>query len=268
LFHLPMPRLSVDIDLTYLPIEERDISLVSARAALERIVQSMMAISPQLRARTDPGMRDGLRAWVSDTGVQIKIELSPVFRGALAAPVDMEVHETVQETFGYAAMPVLQRPDLYGGKICAALDRQHPRDLFDVRMLLDGVGLSREIFEAFLVYLITSSRPIAEMLRPNLKDISEPFERHFLGMTKDPIAFETLLNARSALLSNIRNLMTESDKKFLLSVKRGEPEWSLLPFTNIEQLPAVRRKLENIRRMSKAAHVVAISQLEQVLSEL
>jgi predicted nucleotidyltransferase component of viral defense system len=47
LFHLPMPRLSVDIDLTYLPLEERGLSLMNARAALQRIVDDMTQSSPQ-----------------------------------------------------------------------------------------------------------------------------------------------------------------------------------------------------------------------------
>jgi hypothetical protein len=35
--------------------------------------------------------------------------------------------------------------DLYGGKLCAALDRQHPRDLFDVGLLLRNEGITPAI---------------------------------------------------------------------------------------------------------------------------
>lgn len=268
LFHLPMPRISVDIDLTYLPIEDRDTSLAFARAALERIVSSMVTSSPSLEARIEPGSGYGLRAWVSGKRARVKIELSPVFRGALAAPIEMEVHAQVQKAFGYAVMPVLQWPDLYAGKICAALDRQHPRDLFDVHMLLHGSGLTRAVFEAFLVYLISSSRPIAELLQPNWKDISDTFERQFRGMTREPISLDTLLDARQALLTQIAKWMTNADKRFLLSVKQGEPQWDLLPFANAHQLPSVLWKLQNIRRMPKDRYLVALSRLEQVLANL
>ncbi len=130
LFHLPMPRLSVDIDLTYLPLEERGTSLANARAALQRIVNDMMQSSPHLEAQLQAGNDSELRALVHGLEVQIKIELSPVFRGSIHAPTDMDIHDEVEREFGFVSISVLQKPDLYGGKICAAVDRQHPRNLF------------------------------------------------------------------------------------------------------------------------------------------
>lgn len=268
LFHLPMPRISVDIDLTYLPIEDRDTSLVEARAALERIVSSMITASPHLNARQEATSADVLRAWVFGDNARIKIEVSSVFRGALAPPVEMEVHAQVQAALGYATMQVIQKPDLYGGKICAALDRQHPRDLFDVHLLLRDSGLTRDVFEAFLVYLISSSRPIAELLQPRWKDISGVFERQFRGMTQEPVELDTLLEAGQALHARISELITEDDKRFLLSVKRGDPEWDLLRVANVSELPAVQWKLQNIRRMTKDRHRAALEKLEQVLTKL
>ena len=268
LFYLPMPRLSVDIDLTYLPIQARDTTLVEVRAALERIISSMMSASPNLNAQVEANAADVLRAWVSAGNARIKIELSPVFRGALAPPVEMEVHAQVQEALGYAAMQVLQKPDLYGGKICAALDRQHPRDLFDVHLLLRNAGLTRDVFEAFLVYLISSSRPIAELLQPKWKNISDVFERQFRGMTREPVSLDTLLEARRVLHAQIAKLITSDDKQFLLSVKQGDPEWGLLPISNASQLPAVQWKLQNIRRMPQDRHLAALTKLEQVLAHL
>ena len=196
LFHLPMPRLSVDIDLTYLPLEERGTSLTNARAALQRIVDDMTLSSPRLEAQLQTGNNSELRALVHGLEVQIKIELSPVFRGSVHAPTDMDINKEVEHEFGFASVSVLQKPDLYGGKICAAMDRQHPRDLFDIKMLLESGGMSREIFEGFLVYLISSGRPISELLKPNLKDISTEFHTRFDGMTKEPVHISELEGAR------------------------------------------------------------------------
>ena len=42
-------------------------------------------------------------------------------------------------------MPCVPIHQLYGGKICAALDRQHPRDLFDVKKLLEDNGVQTEL---------------------------------------------------------------------------------------------------------------------------
>ena len=123
LFHLPMPRLSVDIDLTYLPLEDRETSLANARAALQRIVDDMTQPSPRLEAQLQVGNNSELRALVYGLEVQIKIELSPVFRGSVHEPADMDIHKKVEREFGFASVSVLQKPDLYGGKICAAVDR-------------------------------------------------------------------------------------------------------------------------------------------------
>ena len=266
LFHLPMPRLSVDIDLTYLPLEERGTSLVNARAALQRIVEDMMQSSPRLKAQLQVGNNNELRALVHGLEVQIKIELSPVFRGSIHVPTDMDIHDEVEREFGFASISVLQKPDLYGGKICAAVDRQHPRDLFDIKMLLDSGGMSREIFEGFLVYLISSGRPISELLEPNFKDISEEFNNQFDGMTSAPVHISELEGARVDLVNSFSKFMTDQDKQFLLSVKRGRPEWDLFPISGIEQLPSVRWKLMNIERMADAKHKRSLAKLEEVLS--
>jgi len=178
----------------------------------------------------------------------------------------MDIHDAVEREFGFVSMSVLQKPDLYGGKICAAVDRQHPRDLFDIKMLLETGGMSRKIFEGFLVYLISSSRPISELLRPNFKDISREFNNQFDGMTREPVHISELESARVDLVSAFSKLMTDQDKQFLLSVKRGRPEWKLFSISGIEQLPSVRWKLMNIERMPDAKHKKSLEKLEEVLS--
>ncbi len=268
LFHLPMPRLSVDIDLTYLPLEERGASLANARAALQRIVDDMMQSSPHLEAQLQAGNDGELRALVRGLEVQIKIELSPVFRGSVHAPTDMDIHDEVEHEFGFVSIAVLQKPDLYGGKICAAVDRQHPRDLFDIKMLLESGGMSREIFEGFLVYLISNGRPISELLKPNFKNISEEFNNQFDGMTREPVHISELEGARNDLVNSFSKFMTDQDKQFLLSVKRGQPKWELFPISGIEQLPSVRWKLMNIERMPDAKHKKSLAKLEEVLSRM
>lgn len=265
LFHLPMPRLSVDIDLTYLPVEDRETSLTNASAALQRITQSMVDSSPGLDAQTLPLTDGHYRALVRAEGVQIKIEFSPVTRGAIHVPVAMAAHDEVQQEFGFAEMQVLQAPDLYGGKICAALDRQHPRDLFDVKILLDSGRFTRDVFEGFLVYLICSSRPMNELLAPRMKDIGEVFTHQFEGMTRRPVGIGELVEAREKLLTDISKHMTDKDKQFLLSLKLGRPEWSLLPLAGIEQLPAVQWKLQNIRQMGERKHKELLNRLQMAL---
>src|SRR5690606_4453673 len=118
--------------------------------------------------------------------------------------------------------------DLYGGKIVAALDRQHPRDLFDIRDLLANEGISDELRRAFIVYLLSHDRPMHEVLAPKLKDITQEYERGFVGMTETPVELDELLSARQALIDEIVGRMPEEHRDFLISFERGEPDWPLL----------------------------------------
>src|SRR5690606_38488775 len=100
--------------------------------------------------------------------------------------------------------------DLYGGKIVAALDRQHPRDLFDIKLLFEQDGITDQVLTAFVVYLLSSNRPIHEILNPNKLDISGVFKEHFEGMTSQPIQLTELLDAREQLTEAISERLTEN----------------------------------------------------------
>lgn len=160
LFVRDLPRLSVDIDLTYVPVQDRTISLAEIGKALERLALAIEGQSKHIRVdrRRAEGEMVKLFAWRGK--VRVKIEVSPVLRGCVREPVMRGVSPSVEAEFGYIEVPVLHLHDLYAGKLCAALDRQHPRDLFDVQVLLEHEGIDDELFEVFLVYLL-SGRPIA-----------------------------------------------------------------------------------------------------------
>lgn len=145
----------------------------------------------------------------------------------------------------------LTLPDLYAGKIMAALDRQHPRDLFDVRDLLAHEGIDDMLRKAFIVYLLSHNRPMAEVLAPKRLDISAEYKRGFEGMVEQPVSFDDLLKAREDLITEIVGKMPEEHKRFLISVKEGEPVWSLLDLPDAKDLPAVRWKLENLAKLSE-----------------
>ncbi len=174
LFVRDFPRLSVDIDLVYLPFEPRDSALVHIKEGLRRIsdqLNQQLALSAVLQD-VKP---DEMRIIVESSEAQIKIEVSPVARGTLYPPVAMDIVKSAEREFGFASLPVVSMADLYGGKLCAALDRQHPRDLFDIKLLLEATGVERDVFDGFITYALCHSRPIAEIFAPNWRDISEDF---------------------------------------------------------------------------------------------
>lgn len=268
LFVRDMPRLSVDIDLTYLPVEERAPSLQSIEAALLRIagrITSGLPGAAVMESRTR-GENVLTKLLVTQAGAQIKIEVTPVLRGCVYPVTLRQTTTRVQDAFGFAEMQVVSFADLYGGKLVAALDRQHPRDLFDVRDLLRHEGVDDALRTAFAVYMISHGRPMAEVLAARQKDIRQEYERGFAGMTTEPVALDDLLAARSALVTQIVTAMPPAHKQLLVSVETGAPDWSLLDVGGVADLPAVRWRLQNILSLDAARRTANAIDLARVLA--
>lgn len=206
-----------------------------------------------------------IRLQVIRQGVGIKLEISPVLRGTLFPAVEKELHHGAQEMFGYAKAQLLSVEDIYGGKICAALDRQHPRDLFDIHHLLISHGITEEIKNAFLVYLISHNRPMAELLAPIFQSIDHIYNLEFKGMTVEPVALETLMESREKMVAALHRKLTARDRDFLVSFKKVSPKWELFSLPGAESLPGVKWKLYNLSRMSGKKHKTALAKLEKVL---
>src|SRR3984957_14126254 len=239
LFIRDMPRLSVDIDLTYVPVAPRAASLAEIDAAMNRIAERIRKAIPDSQITTSGSEGAITRLIVRPGRVQTKIEVTPVLRGCVYEPKIRSVSEAVEAAFGFAEMSVVSFADLYGGKIVAALDRQHPRDLSDVRDLLANEGIDDALRKAFIVYLLSHDRPMSEVLAPNPKDISDEFLRGFEGMTERPVSRDELIATREALIAEIVGKMPDTHRRFLVSFERGEPDWSLLGAPAAAALPAV-----------------------------
>lgn len=251
LFVRDLPRLSVDIDLTYLPVKAREESLADIDAALDRISKSISQAVPQTKVVPSRLHNEGIvtRLVVRTPETQIKVEVTPVARGCVFEPRVMQVAPSVEDQFGYAETQVVSFDDLYAGKIVAALDRQHPRDLFDVRDLLRKEGISTSLRQAFLAYIVSHNRPAIEVLAPTRKDIRSDFEENFLGMTTELVELEELVATREEMIEAIVAQMRDEHRAFLVGVERGEIDWNLSGLTDAANLPAVRWKLTNLDRL-------------------
>jgi predicted nucleotidyltransferase component of viral defense system len=268
LFVRDMPRLSVDIDLVYLPIEDREASLQGIRSGLSRIIQSIRQAIPG-SVITGNTNADGTRILVRLRQAQIKIEVTPVLRGTVHPTALTAVRPLVEERFGFAEIQMVSFADLYAGKLAAALDRQHPRDLFDVQYLLANEGIDKALFQTFLAYLLSHNRPTHEVLQPRLKDIRQTFEQEFVGMTSEEISLDVLLETRDQLISEIRSRLDEPSKRFLLSFHALKPDWELSGLPHIRNLPAIRWKLMNLQRLQAEQpekYPAIIKSLELMLS--
>ena len=267
LFHRNMPRLSVDIDLTYLPVAPRPESLAAIDAAMKRMAAATRKGLPGARVTEVVNAREKIvtKLTIQKGDAQIKIEVTPVIRGCVFEPETRDVSPSVEETFGFAQMKVVSFADLYAGKLVAALDRQHPRDLFDARDLLANEGITGDLRKAFIIYLISHDRPISEVVVPRRKDIWHEFTHGFEGMTADEVSLDELLEARETLIAEIAGKMPQVHKDFLIGFKRGEPDWSLLGVPGAAELPAVRWKQINLDKLPAEHRAKLVAQLEEVL---
>lgn len=264
LFVREMPRLSVDIDLTYVEMAERYETLEGINAALIRIKYRIESSPSSIRVLHKGKV---CKLQIDEYGILIKIEVNMVGRGLLGEAKKVPLCEAAQEQFdAVCAMSLVPFGQLYGGKLCAAVDRQHPRDLFDVKLLFENEGFVDEIKQGFILGLVSSNRPTHEMLDPHLLDQRTAYENQFKGMSRIEFSYDDYEATRFQLIETIRASLSKADKAFLLSLNRLAPDWSIYDY---QHFPAVKWKLLNLERFKKSspeAYQHQLKELESVLA--
>jgi len=264
LFVLNLPRLSVDIDLTYVEIGEREQSLTAINEALLRLKARIESLHSSIRIQH---RADTCKLQIEKQGVIIKIEVNIVVRGLIGEAQQVSLCEAAQTEFDvFCVMPVVPLAQLYGGKICAALDRQHPRDFFDVKLLLEDEGITDDIKRGIVYGLVSSNRPTHEMLSPNLLDQRIVFENQFEGMSTMEFSYADFEVTRQRLIEMVKGRLNDIDISFLLSVNRLEPDWSVYDF---QEYPSVQWKLLNLERFRQEnpdSYHAQLAHLELVLT--
>lgn len=254
LFLRDLPRLSVDIDLVYLDRDQpREQALKAIDDTLKRTadrLRRMPGVSLNL-----PTGKEERTMFVRRGRTVVKVEINPILRGTLYPTVAAKpTPATILEFRREVQINMMDPDELYGGKLVAAMDRQHPRDLFDVMHLMDIGGITPRMRRAFVVYVACHKRPIGELLTPNLKPIESEFRSAFEGMTTEAVTLEQLEAARERLFRELPASLDASERRFLLSLKAREPEWSLLDIPGVEMLPGIQWKLQNLKKMRPAKH--------------
>jgi hypothetical protein len=264
LFVRNMPRLSVDIDLTYTEVAERQSTLSAINDALARIKERVERLLPSVRVQHKPEI---CKLRIDQGGTPIKVEVNMVGRGVLGEAVKPHLCDAAQEEFdAFCSVPMVPLGQLYGGKLCAALDRQHPRDLFDVKLLLENEGFNQEIKEGLIYGLLSGGRPTHEMLAPNLIDQRLAFENQFEGMTTHAFTYDDYEETRALLHKLALESLSESDRDFLIGFNRLEPDWSVYPY---QDFPSVKWKMLNLEKFSRndpEAYRNHLDQLERILA--
>lgn len=252
LFLRDMPRLSVDIDVVYLPWQTpRDQALLAINQELAAIAQRVERLGVQTRLIRSKDLGDTKLIAENETS-QVKVEVNVVFRGTVLPVEHHPLRARASDLFGVEfTVPTMASDELYASKLVAALDRQHPRDLFDVWQLFESGGLTDAMVECFVIYLAGHNRPTHEVLFGNDKDIAGEYARAFVGMTEVACPLDTLLDTRAWLRDELPRRLSNAHREFLSRLARAHPDWSLLQCSHAEQLPALRWKLANLRTFQK-----------------
>ena len=265
-FYADLPRLSVDIDLVYLPIKLRAEAFTQMISEFKKYVAlfnslKMQAIHSNVSASNPVGKIIVIRG-----PARVIIEPNIIVRGTILESYQRELKQTAVQMFGKDVVAkCLSEKELYAGKLLAMMDRQHPRDIFDMLVYLEKGGVIHELMDIFIAYLLQTNRPFHELLAPNFLDITLAYENAFAGMTFEPISLKKLLETREMIFENVKANFTDAHIKFLRSVLEEKPAWALLPFTNINKLPGIQWKMQNIAKMSLVKRNEQIKAIEKLV---
>lgn len=252
LFVQEMPRLSVDIDLVF--VDHR----ADRQAALQTVAEELTSVQSALAARgyhvhlpANAG-GDDAKLVVSNASAQVKVEVNIVFRGTVLPVESRPLVASAQELFTTdLAVPILATAELHGSKLVAAMDRQHPRDMFDVLQMLDHFGWQSAAVDCFVAYLAGHNRPIHEVLFPRTKPLEPAFSHEFAGMTRSAVELDALMHVQARLFEQLPRQLTEDHREFLLSLAQGSPAWERMPMPHLRELPALKWKLMNLAQLRK-----------------
>ena len=154
LFLLPMPRLSVDIDLNYVGALDREVML-DERPRIEQAVQAVCSREGFTVRRVPTEHAGGkwvfvYQSYAERTG-NLEVDFNYMFRQPLWDPV---VTDSIQLGRHNAnGIPVLDVHELTAGKLAALLARTQVRDLFDCRQIFSTVKLNPKLLRiGFVAY--------------------------------------------------------------------------------------------------------------------
>ncbi len=246
LFYSNLPRLSVDIDLTYVHFDFRDIAYTKINDALERINNNLQSLGYKSFVRGD---KEKKILCQDNNFATVKIEPNYTLRGCIKEPENVSICDSAEELFGYIDFPILSKMETYGGKICAALDRQHPRDLFDIYQLVQNNGITDEIIKGLVVMLLSANRPLSELIAPNILNRESIYLSEFQGMTDIEFSYEQHIETLKYLINLVQDNLKNNYKELLLGFVSLNTNFESFNIPNIEKLPAIKWKIQNLEKL-------------------
>lgn len=245
LFVKDMPRYSVDLDITYLPVREREESMTDINRLLRELKGQIEKSIPGIKVIHKTEI---WKLLCTREGATVKIEVNGTKRGIIGQVEDKELCAKARAEFNMSCRAkIVPFSQLYGGKIAAALSRQHPRDLFDCKYM--DITSFDQVKQGLIFCLLGSDKPIIESLQPNPVNQNEALENQFRGMTDIHFDYESFESARAELIRLVNENLSDIDKEFLLSFEMGNPDWSKCCAGDLSRYPSVKWKIQNIIKL-------------------
>jgi len=267
LFLHNMARLSVDIDLTYIPTDNRINDLRNISSLLKKLSERLKKTVPAIQIHTKYRGDNEDKLFCRLNNHEVKIEVNTINRGIIGPVENHILCDAAQEQFNaFFEMKLVPVGQLFGGKMVAALDRQHPRDIFDTMYMLNNTGLSDKIMIGFLFCLFSSKRPFAELLNPNMVDHASVIENQFKGMTKTYFDLYLFEKERERLIKTIKENLSDNQKEMIMSVAKGEPVWRYEYWGDFPGIAWKLRNIEKLKKRNQAKFLSQVDDLEKVLA--
>lgn len=252
-FYSNMPRLSIDIDLVYLPVKSRTETIKEIKIRLADFINKINGIYKQVKIIKESESNPVGILYIDNGKAKIKIEPNIVIRGTVLPVKNASLNQDVMKYFGQELeVKCLDFKEIIAGKLVAAVDRQHPRDIFDIMLFLDNNHTNEleHVIELFIIYLSQSNRPFSELLNPKYNDFENAYKTSFIGMLRKEVNLNILIKKRIEIFEIVKNNVKSRHKEFLISLLNLEPKWDLIAFKNIKNLPGILWKLKNIEKMN------------------
>lgn len=252
LFVRDLPRLSVDLDLVFVDYKlDREAALAAISTAVGNMSSRLGRLGLQVHV---PSRTEGEEAklFIRQGRIEVKVEINQVLRGTIHPVITTRMVTAARDQLkADLRLPVLATEELYGGKLVAALDRNHPRDWFDVMLLLKAEGITPSIRRCFVAYLAAHNRPPHEVLFGPAKSLGDSFDREFSGMTSYEVSLAELEDVQRKVRDELPKQLDEGERRFLVSLVSNAPDWSLIGIPHLKDMPAIRWKLTNLERLKR-----------------
>lgn len=264
LFMLGIPRLSVDIDATYIGAPDRD-AMLAIRPELERAIGD---VACALGYSIDPGRLEhaGRSFFLGYRGSHGSDNLKIDFTYLNRVPL-FPVEERSTPLRGDLKVPMLSDCELVGGKSKAFFSRVKVRDLYDISnltVLLNGISTlrQRKLFHKTILYDATLSAAFPfgfegrEQRFANLEKELEAELYPMLHVGGGKPSLEELMVSASSFIKEWVQPQDDDEREFIDRFASGDYEPSLIfgegeISSRAAVSPEAAWKLQNLKKMER-----------------